>query len=88
MLLLCRFLSGYKIMVDRRLPAYSIMPFMSVLLFFLFGLMEVVWNPGQLILALVFFMQHPQFGTTCGWNISKVVGEKDDGGRKKETEIP
>ncbi len=32
-----------------------------VLVYFLFGLMEIVWNPGQLILALIFLVHHPQF---------------------------
>ncbi len=40
---------------------YAEVPLIICLLTFLFGLTEVVWNPGQLILTLVFFVMHPQF---------------------------
>lgn len=38
---------------------YSIVPFFICVAFFAYGIMEVVWNPGQLILLLFFFVQHP-----------------------------
>ena len=39
---------------------YAVLPFLVLSVFLLFGLTEIVWNPGQLILFLVFFVQHPQ----------------------------
>lgn len=39
---------------------YAIIPIIVCLGYFCFGLTEVVWNPGQLILTLVFFVMHPQ----------------------------
>lgn len=45
--------------------AYSIIPLFVCVLFFGYGIMEVVWNTGQLILFLFFFVQHPQiYGET------------------------
>ena len=41
---------------------YTIIPFFLCVLFFFFGLMEVVWNTGQLVLILFYFVQHPQIG--------------------------
>ncbi len=40
---------------------FAMIPIMICVVFFMFGLPEIVWNPGQLILALVFFVMHPQF---------------------------
>ena len=42
---------------------YSILPMMVGIIFFVFGLTEVVWLPGQLILFLMFFVHHPQFAS-------------------------
>lgn len=39
---------------------YAIIPFLFCIVYFVFGLMEVVWNPGQLVMFLFFFVQHPQ----------------------------
>ncbi len=39
---------------------YAIIPFFMCVLFFVFGLMEIVWNTGQLVLVLFYFVQHPQ----------------------------
>lgn len=39
---------------------YAIIPLLISIIFFGYGLMEVVWNPGQLVLFLMFFVQHPQ----------------------------
>lgn len=52
--------SNYKTLIKRSNSVYAVMPFMISLAYFVFGLMEVVWNPGQIILTLVFFVQHPQ----------------------------
>ena len=38
---------------------YVIVTLLITVLFFVYGLTEVVWNPGQLILFLVFFLQYP-----------------------------
>ncbi|MBE5868223.1 MAG: hypothetical protein E7293_04580 [Lachnospiraceae bacterium] len=40
--------------------SYGITPFFVCIVYFMFGLMEVVWNPGQLIMFLFFFAHHPQ----------------------------
>lgn len=40
---------------------YAAVPLIICLVFFLFGMAEAVWNPGQLILLLSFFIMHPQF---------------------------
>lgn len=40
---------------------FGVMPFMLCASFFVFGLAEIVWNPGQYILTLFFFGLHPQF---------------------------
>ncbi len=40
--------------------SYAIIPFFVCVLFVVFGLMEIVWNPGQLVMFLMFFVQHPQ----------------------------
>ncbi|MBR1930643.1 MAG: O-antigen ligase family protein [Lachnospiraceae bacterium] len=40
---------------------YAIIPLMVCVMFFGFGLTEVVWLPGQLILFMMFFVQHPSF---------------------------
>lgn len=49
----------YKAMKKKDNP-YAVIPFFLCVLFFGFGLMEVVWNTGQLILVLFYFVQHPQ----------------------------
>lgn len=46
---------------------YGIIPFFICVLFFGYGLMETVWNIGQLVLFLLFFVQHPQ-----------IYGEKEE----------
>lgn len=40
---------------------YAILPLLICIMFFGVGLTEIVWNLGQLILFLMFFVQHPQF---------------------------
>ena len=40
---------------------YGVIPLVITVLFFTFGVTEVVWQQGQLILFLVFFTQHPAF---------------------------
>lgn len=39
---------------------YAVMPIIICIIYFTYGLTEVVWNPGQLILAFVFLIMHPQ----------------------------
>ena len=41
---------------------YAIIPFFVCVLFTVYGVTEVVWYPGQLIMLLIFFVQHPQLG--------------------------
>ncbi|MDE5892074.1 MAG: hypothetical protein K2H45_04010, partial [Acetatifactor sp.] len=64
-LLLRKHYRGMKAHPDN---AYGIIPLFICLLFFGYGLMEIVWNIGQLILFLFFFVQHPQIhgGTEKG----------------------
>ena len=57
-LLYCR----RKKMALQKEDAHAIIPFFMCVLYFVFGLTEVVWNPGQLIMFLMFFVQHPQCG--------------------------
>ena len=49
-----------KTMLRKKESIYAIIPFFICVLYFVFGLMEVVWNPGQLVMFLMFFVQHPQ----------------------------
>lgn len=39
---------------------YAILPIIIWLVYFMFGLVELVWNPGQLIFTFVFLVMHPQ----------------------------
>ena len=48
---------------------YGIIPFIVCVSFFVFGLTELVWNSGQYILTIFFFVLHPQF-----WKV--IEGEK------------
>ncbi len=52
---------GRRMFADKENP-YGIIPFFVCVLFTVFGITEVVWNPGQLIMFLIFFVQHPQLG--------------------------
>lgn len=61
-LLLRKHYRGMKTHPDNE---YSLIPFFICVLFFGYGVMEVVWNTGQLILVLFFLVQHPQiYGET------------------------
>jgi len=51
--------STYRTM-KRGNDAHALLPFFISVLFFLFGVTEIVWNPGQLVLTLVFLVQRPQ----------------------------
>ncbi len=51
--------AGKKARSVRR-DRFAMIPIMICIIYFMFGLPEIVWNPGQLILALVFFVMHPQ----------------------------
>lgn len=44
-----------------RKNAFNFIPLFISIVFFMDGLMEIVWIVGQLILFLLFFTQHPQF---------------------------
>lgn len=52
----------FRRMMDSDDP-YAIVPFFMCILTFIFGMTEIVWNPGQLIMVLFFFVQHLQMGT-------------------------
>lgn len=43
---------------------YGLVPIVFTILFLGFGTLEVVWNPGQLILCLVYLVHHPMFDET------------------------
>lgn len=49
----------YKKMMKNRENPYAIIPFFICVIYFTFGLMEVVWNTGQLILFMMFFVHMP-----------------------------
>lgn len=51
----------YRGMREHPDNGYGIIPFFICVLFFCYGTMEVVWNTGQLVLALFFLVQHPLF---------------------------
>lgn len=55
---------GRRMMADRENP-YGIIPFFVCVVFTVFGLSEVVWNPGQLIMFLLFFVQHSRLTDCC-----------------------
>ncbi len=57
---------GKKLKQDKDNP-YAIIPMMICIVFFSFGITEIVWLPGQLILFLMFFIQHPRmvYGLEC-----------------------
>ncbi len=50
-----------RIIMKHREYAYPIIPFFISIVFLLYGLTEVVWIVGQMILCLFLFVQHPQF---------------------------
>jgi len=59
LLILGRLLIGFaKRTID---SYYGVIPLLFTVLFFSFGVMEIVWNAGQLVLFLFFFAQHPRF---------------------------
>ncbi len=51
--------AGRNMMAAKEDP-YAVLPFFICVVFVMFGVTEIVWNPGQLLLFLVFFLQHPQ----------------------------
>ncbi len=57
LLSICITVYGYRIMKKYKDNPHAIIPFFICIVFFGFGLMDVVWNPGQLVLFLVFFTQ-------------------------------
>lgn len=54
---------------------YGIVPVIICLTYFSYGLAEIVWNPGQYVLTLFFFVLHPQF---CGLENGKKISENID----------
>lgn len=50
-----------KALLQKKGSPYGIIPFFICLIFFLFGMTEIVWNLGQIIMFLMFFVQHPSF---------------------------
>ncbi len=54
------FVHGKSVLHEKENP-YAVMPFFVCVLYVVFGLMEIVWNPGQLVMFLMFFVQHPQW---------------------------
>lgn len=56
-LLLKRHYQSMKAHTDN---CYAVIPFFLCVLFFCYGTMEMVWNVGQLVMALFFVVQHPQ----------------------------
>lgn len=52
---------GRRMFAEEEDP-YGMIPFFVCVLFTVFGITEVVWNPGQLVMFLIFFVQHPRLG--------------------------
>lgn len=50
---------NYKKMMKNKENPYAIIPFFLCVIYFCFGIMEVVWNTGQVILFLIFFVHMP-----------------------------
>ena len=50
-----------KALVTKKGAPYGIIPFFVCVIFFSFGITEIVWNLGQIIMFLMFFVQHPAF---------------------------
>lgn len=69
--MLCR--HGKGMLADERNP-YAIIPFFVCVLFTVFGITEVVWNPGQLVMFLIFFVQHPQLSGMASRDPDQEVG--------------
>lgn len=53
------FIYNYRKLMKNKENPYAIIPFFLCVIYFCFGLMEVVWNTGQLILFLMFFVHMP-----------------------------
>lgn len=49
-----------------RQDEFAMIPILICVLYFMYGIPEIVWNPGQLVLALVFFVMHPQLAEGPG----------------------
>ena len=65
---------------------YAILPIMICLVYFLFGLVELVWNPGQLIFTLVFLVMHPQLaGDAQEWEEALPVRAGMEGRQNEES---
>lgn len=54
--------SNFKFLKKGKNNVYAIIPFFFTILFFCYGSMELVWETGQFIFFLIFFIQHPQIG--------------------------
>ena len=46
--------------------AFAEIPIIICVAYFMFGITEVVWNPGQLVLTLIFIVMHPQLTEKSG----------------------
>lgn len=51
--------SSFRKAMHMETNMYAILSFLVCIVYFGFGLMEIVWNPGQLVLTLIFIVQHP-----------------------------
>lgn len=60
LLILLTLLKAGKKAMEIKSDHFAMIPIIICILYFGYGLVEVVWNPGQLILTLVFFVMHPQ----------------------------
>lgn len=65
LLMLCvfvlAFLRSIKALKKEDDAGLNILPFMVIVMYFIYGLMEVTWLPGYIILTIVYLVQHPQF---------------------------
>lgn len=61
---------------------YAVLPAVICLVYYMFGLVELVWNPGQLIFTLVFLVMHPQFAGD-GQECAEALPERMEAGARE-----
>lgn len=74
-LIITIWISGRSLMTawKNKKERYALLPLMVTVLFMVFGLAELVWQPGQMVLVLFFLVQHPQFNKGVHYDKEKVL---------------
>lgn len=55
------FIKQMYVVIKQKRNIYAVIAFLFSLIFFIYGLTEVVWIVGQFVLFMFLFVQHPQF---------------------------